>query len=227
MCGRFSITGDLDFYAEYFGVDEVLTDPLDKSWNVAPTDDVYVIAERNGQRQLDAMKWGLVPHWAKDTRSIQINARSETVATTPAFRDSFARKRCLIPADGFYEWETPENGRAPHWVYRADGHPMVFAGIWATRQDPESGQWHRTCSIITKDAEGVISAIHDRMPVALVPGVWDAWLDRELEDPDAALSLLQPTDPESIMEHLVSRKVNTVKNNSPDLRDRIEPETLF
>jgi putative SOS response-associated peptidase YedK len=112
-------------------------------------------------------------------------------------------------------------------VYRADGHPMVFAGIWATRQDPESGQWHRTCSIITKDAEGVISAIHDRMPVALVPGVWDAWLDRELEDPDAALSLLQPTDPESIMEHLVSRKVNTVKNNSPDLRDRIEPETLF
>ena len=227
MCGRFSITGDLDFYAEYFGVDEVLTDPLDKSWNVAPTDDVYVIAERNGQRQLDAMKWGLVPHWAKDTRSIQINARSETVATTPAFRDSFARKRCLIPADGFYEWETPENGRAPHWVYRADGHPMVFAGIWATRQDPESGQWHRTCSIITKDAEGVISAIHDRMPVALVPGVWDAWLDRELEDPDAALSLLQPTDPESIMEHLVSRKVNTVKNNSPDIRDRIEPETLF
>jgi putative SOS response-associated peptidase YedK len=227
VCGRFSITGDLDFYAEYFGVDEVLTDPLDKSWNVAPTDDVYVIAERNGQRQLDAMKWGLVPHWAKDTRSIQINARSETVATTPAFRDSFARKRCLIPADGFYEWETPENGRAPHWVYRADGHPMVFAGIWATRQDPESGQWHRTCSIITKDAEGVISAIHDRMPVALVPGVWDAWLDRELEDPDAALSLLQPTDPESIMEHLVSRKVNMVKNNSPDLRERIEPETLF
>ena len=227
MCGRFSITGDLDFYAEYFGVDDVLTDPLEKSWNVAPTDDVYVLAEREGRRQLGAMKWGLVPHWAKDTRSIQINARSETVATTPAFRDSFARKRCLIPADGFYEWETPENGRSPHWVYRADGHPMAFAGIWASRLDPESDEWRRTCSIITKDAEGVISSIHDRMPVALVPDVWDAWLDRDLLDPDAALSLLQPIDPESIMEHLVSRKVNTVKNNTPDLRHRVDPETLF
>jgi len=227
VCGRFSITGDLDFYAEYFGVDEVLTDPLAQSWNVAPTDDVYVIAEREGKRQLGAMKWGLVPHWAKDTRSIQINARSETVATTPAFRDSFARKRCLIPADGFYEWETPEKGRAPHWVYRADGHPMVFAGIWASRLDPESGEWRRTCSIITKDAEGVISSIHDRMPVALVPEVWGAWLDRDLDDADKALSLLEPIDPESIMEHLVSRKVNTVKNNTPDLRDRVEPETLF
>jgi len=227
VCGRFSITGDLDFYAEYFGVDDVLTDPLEKSWNVAPTDDVYVLAEREGRRQLGAMKWGLVPHWAKDTRSIQINARSETVATTPAFRDSFARKRCLIPADGFYEWETPENGRSPHWVYRADGHPMAFAGIWASRLDPESDEWRRTCSIITKDAEGVISSIHDRMPVALVPDVWDAWLDRDLLDPDAALSLLQPIDPESIMEHLVSRKVNTVKNNTPDLRHRVDPETLF
>jgi putative SOS response-associated peptidase YedK len=227
VCGRFSITGDLDFYAEYFGVDEVVTGPLGESWNVAPTDPVYVIRESDGQRQLGSMQWGLVPHWAKDTRSVQINARSETVATTAAFRDSFARKRCLIPADGFYEWEPPEQGRTPHWVYRADGHPMVFAGIWATRLDPETDTWHRTCSIITKDAEGVISSIHDRMPVALAPEVWDAWLDRELRDPEAALTLLQPIDSDSIMEHVVSRKVNTVKNNTPDLRDRTAPETLF
>lgn len=227
MCGRFSLTGDLDFYAEYFGVDEVLTEPIAKSWNVAPTDPVYVVAEREGKRQLGSMAWGLVPHWAEETKSIHINARSETVATTPAFRDSFARNRCLIPADGFYEWEPPERGRAPHWVYRADGHPMVFAGIWASRLDPNSGDWHRTCSILTRPAEGTIASIHDRMPVALIPEVWEAWLDRDLQDPEAALALVRPIDPDSIMEHLVSRRVNSVKNNTPDLNERIEPETLF
>jgi len=227
VCGRFSITGDVDFYAEYFGVDEVLTDSLEPNWNVAPTDPVYVVSETEGVRKLGSMRWGLVPHWAKDTRSIHINARSETVATTSAFRDSFSRKRCLIPADGFYEWEPPEDGRTPHWVYRADGYPMVFAGIWASRLDPDTDIWHRTCSIITADSEGTISRIHDRMPVALVPEVWEAWLDRELRDPEAARGLLQPIDPESIMEHIVSRKVNSVKNNGPELREKTEPETLF
>jgi putative SOS response-associated peptidase YedK len=227
VCGRFSITGDLDFYAEYFGVDEVVTEALEKSWNVAPTDPVYVVAKRDGKRQLGSMRWGLVPHWAEDTRSIHINARSETVASTPAFRDSFARKRCLIPADGFYEWETPERGRTPHWVYRADGYPMAFAGIWATRRDPATGEWHRTCSIVTAAASGAIASIHDRMPVSLVPEVWDSWLDRDLQDPEAALALIQTIDGDSIMEHIVSRQVNSVKNNTPDLRDRIEPETLF
>jgi putative SOS response-associated peptidase YedK len=172
------------------------------------------------------MRWGLVPHWAPDTRSIHINARAETVATTAAFRDSFARKRCLIPADGFYEWEPPGQGRTPHWVYRADGHPMVFAGIWSTRLDPGTGEWHRTCSIITTGAEGVIAGIHDRMPVSLPGHVWDPWLDRDLTDPEAVLSLLQPIDPDEIMEHTVSSRVNSVRNNTPDLRDPAV-ETLF
>ncbi len=227
MCGRFSLTGDLDFYAEYLGVDDVLTGPLEKSWNVAPTDDVYVVAERDGRRQLGSMTWGLVPHWAEDTKTTHINARSETVATTPAFRDSFARRRCLIPADGFYEWEPPARGRTPHWVYRADGHPMVFAGIWASRRDPDTGQRHRTCSILTKGAEGAIASIHDRMPISLAHDVWETWMDRDLHDPHVALGLLPAIDPDSIMEHVVSRKVNSVRNNTPDLHDRIEPETLF
>ncbi len=227
MCGRFSITGDLDFYAEYFGVDEVVTDQLEKSWNVAPTDPVYVIAERDGVRQLGSMKWGLVPHWAKNTKSIHINARSETVDTTAAFRDSFAKRRCLIPADGFYEWEPPEEGRTPHWVYKADGHPMVFAGIWASRFDDDSQEWQRTCSILTAAADGLIAEIHDRMPISLARSSWDAWLDRELTDSEVARGLITPEDPESLMEHVVSRKVNSVRNNTPDLRDRIEPETLF
>jgi putative SOS response-associated peptidase YedK len=227
VCGRFSMSGDLDFYVEYFGVDDVVTGPLDKSWNVAPTDPVYVIAERDGIRQLGSMKWGLIPHWAKDKRTIHINARAETVASTAAFRDSFARKRCLIPADGFYEWEPPEDGRTPHWVFRADGHPMVFAGIWASRLDESSNEWQRTCSIITTESTGVISNIHDRMPVSLSRDVWDAWLDRDLRDPDAAFSLIQTIDPDSIMEHIVSSRVNSVRNNTPDLRERAERETLF
>lgn len=227
MCGRFSITGDLDFYVEYFGVDAVITEPLAKSWNVAPTDYVYVVADRDGTRRLDSMRWGLVPHWAGDSKSIQINARVETVATTGMFRDSFARKRCLIPADGFYEWESPDRGRTPHWVYRADGHPMVFAGIWATRHDEGTDTWHRTCSIITTAAGGAVSHIHDRMPVTLSPDIWEAWLDRDLRDPETALGLIPALDPEEIMEHVVSRKVNAVRNNTSNLRDRAEPETLF
>jgi putative SOS response-associated peptidase YedK len=227
MCGRFSITGDLDFYAEYFGVDEVITDALEKNWNVAPTDPVYVVSERDGRRQLGSMRWGLVPHWSPDTKTIHINARSETVDSTAAFRDSFSRKRCLIPADGFYEWEPPDRGRTPHWVYRADGFPMVFAGIWASRFDQESEEWYRTCSILTAPAEGLISGIHDRMPVSLPAGVWDPWLDRELTDSQFARSIVSGIDPDLLMEHVVSRKVNSVKNNSPELREQTEPETLF
>jgi putative SOS response-associated peptidase YedK len=227
MCGRFSITGDLDFYAEYFGVDEIRTEPLAPSWNVAPTDDVYVIAEHDNTRHIGSMRWGLVPHWAKDKKSIQINARAETVATTSMFRDSFSRKRCLIPSDGFYEWEPAEEGRTPHWVYRADGHPMVFAGIWASRLDEETQQWERTCSILTTEAKGVISSIHHRMPVALDPDLWDSWLDREITDTETALGLIRTIDPDEIMEHAVSKRVNTVKNNDADLRAPAEPDTLF
>jgi putative SOS response-associated peptidase YedK len=194
---------------------------------VAPTDPVYVIAERDDSRQLGSMSWGLVPHWAKDMRSIHINARLETVATNPSFRDSFAGRRCLIPADGFYEWEPKDLGRTPHWVYRADGHPMVFAGIWATRRNDENGLWTRTCSIITTAAEGIIESIHDRMPVTLPSASWDAWLDRDLKDPDAALGLILPVDPEEVMEHPVSSRVNSVKNNGPELREKATPETLF
>jgi putative SOS response-associated peptidase YedK len=227
VCGRFSITGDLDFYAEYFGVDEVLAERLEPNWNVAPTDPVYVVAEREGVRTLGSMPWGLVPHWAKDTRSIHINSRAETVASNAAFRESFARRRCLIPADGFYEWEPKEAGGAPHWIYRADGHPMAFAGIWASRLGPDTDVWQRTCSIITTTADGAVSPIHDRMPVSLQPSVWVAWLDRGLQDPEAVTGLLQTIDPELIMEHAVSRLVNSVKNNGPELREKTEPGTLF
>ena len=222
MCGRFSLSGDVDFYAEYFGVDQVLTESLDRSWNVAPTDPVYVVAEREEMRNLGTMRWGLIPHWSGDTKSLNINARVETAATTPAFRDSFSRKRCLIPADGFYEWEPKEAGRRPHWIYRADGYPVGFAGLWSSWRKPINDEWIRSCAILTTAATGIIAGLHDRMPVALVPEVWETWLDRDLTHPEEVKALIQPIPSELWMEREVSSKVNSVRNNGPDL---LEPPT--
>jgi putative SOS response-associated peptidase YedK len=217
MCGRFSLSGDIDFYADYFGASAVV-DCLPPSWNVAPTDQVYVIAERDGRRVLETMRWGLVPHWAKDPKSIQINARSETASTSPAFRDSFARKRCLIPADGFYEWEPAGRGRIPHWIHRADGFPVGFAGIWSTRQNYE-GEWIRSCSILTQVGRGVVAPLHDRMPIALNPDSWEAWLDREITDPEEASRSLRAIDDDLWMEREVSTRVNSVRNNDPQVQE--------
>lgn len=226
MCGRYVLAADADDYAEFLRADRIVAEELERNHNVAPTDPVYAAAEWEGERLLGTMRWGLVPHWAKDRRTIHINARAETVATTPAFRDSFSRKRCLIPADGFYEWEPREAGHTPHWVYRSDGHPMAFAGIWSTWKDPSTDELVRTCSIITTEAAGPISSIHERMPVALVPDVWDAWLDRDLRDPAEAESLLQPIDPVEISEHAVSSLVNSVRNNGPQLTEPAEQRRL-
>jgi putative SOS response-associated peptidase YedK len=217
MCGRYVLGADADDYAEYFEVDRVVTESLAPSYNVAPTDLVYSVACHDGERQLGTMRWGLVPHWAKDTKAIQINARVETLTTSPMFRDSFARKRCIIPADGFYEWEPKTEGRHPHWVYRADGFPMGFAGVWSTRKDPETGLFVRTCAIVTTKSAGPVAPIHDRMPVALDPSVWGAWLDRDLTDPAEAAKLLRAIPPEMVMEHQVSPEVNSVRNNRREL----------
>ncbi|MFO7299419.1 MAG: SOS response-associated peptidase [Actinomycetes bacterium] len=228
MCGRFSLTGDLDFYAEYFAVDEVVTPGLEKRWNVAPTDPILVVAERDDRRLLGTMRWGLLPHWVDDPKERgHINARVETVATNNTFRDSFARRRCLIPADGFYEWEPREKGRHPHWIYRADGHPMVFAGIWSVRKDPATGEWLRSCAIITRPAEGVVASIHDRMPAVVPREAWATWLDRQMTDPEAALDIIREVDTDALMEHRVSRAVNSVRNDGPHLVEPAEPETLF
>jgi len=232
MCGRFSLSGEVDFYAEYFGTSVVATEELEPSWNVAPTDDVYVVAQRiddggHQERGLRTMRWGLIPHWAKEGKSININARAETVATTPAFRDSFSRKRCLIPADGFYEWEAKDKGRAPHWVFRADGYPVGFAGLWSSWKNPADGSWVRSCAIITTAATGVISSLHNRMPVALLPEAWAPWLDRELTDPGKAADVLAPIEADLWMEREVSTRVNNVRNNGPELQGPPDQQRLL
>lgn len=217
MCGRFATTGEIDFYAQYYGADEVATEAIDPSWNVAPTDETYVVAEHEEHRKLGRMGWGLIPHWAKDRKSIHINARAETVATTPAFKRALSVHRCLVPADGFYEWEPKEQGRTPHWVYRADGFPMTFAAIWSAWKDPATDQWTRRFAIVTTAAEGVIANIHDRMPVIMRQENWEGWLDRDLTDPVAAHALLQPVDPDLVMEYAVGSEVNNVRNNAASL----------
>jgi putative SOS response-associated peptidase YedK len=224
MCGRFVQSQDPEFYADVFRVETIKTDPIAASFNVAPTDQVYAIAEHDGTRLLGSFRWGLIPWWAKDRKigSRNINARSETVAVKPAFRDSFARRRCLIPADGFYEWKRLPKGKLPHYIYRADGQPLAFAGLWSSWKDPESGDRVRTCTIITGRPNDLVAPIHDRMPLILDEATWSDWLDTTIGD-HAELERLLAVYPASEMaEHPVSTLVNKVANNYPECIEPLE-----
>lgn len=227
MCGRYVLAADASDYCEYFAVDRIETEALSPSYNVAPTDPVYAIAEWNEERLLGSMSWGFTPHWAPDRKGMQINARLETVAGKAMFRDSFSRRRCLIPADGFYEWEPKDRGRTPHWIYRADGFPMAFAGLYTGWTIPQTGDRIRTCAIITTKADPVIAPIHDRMPLSLPPEMWDAWLDRELTDSEQVAALMRDLAPVELVEHAVSNSVNSVRNKARELTHPKEPDSLF
>lgn len=224
MCGRYVIQADPADFAEYFGVDAVKTESLGMNYNVAPTDPVYAVASHDGERLLGAFRWGFIPHWAKDKKSIQINARAETVATKPMFRDSFSRKRCILPASGFYEWEPKERGRLPHYIYLTDDRPMGFAGIWSSWKDPETDEWIRTCAIVTTSANAAIDQIHTRMPVILAADTWDEWLDRDNRDAESVEPMLQPYPADEVREHAVSTLVNSVRNNLPENLTPLPPE---
>ena len=210
--------------ADYLGVEDV-RETLDPSWNVAPTDSVYaVIQGKDGHRRLGTLRWGLVPHWARDPSigSRMINARAETLESK--FRTTFERRRCLIPADGFYEWEKKDDGtRQPWFITRSDGAPMVFAGLWELWREPgspEDAEPLRTCTIVTTDANDLVARVHDRMPVVLGPGDWDRWIDRSVTDTGELSRLLVPPDHRQFEMVEVSTKVNNVRNNGAEL---IEP----
>jgi putative SOS response-associated peptidase YedK len=224
MCGRFVQTQSAETYAEYFSVDVVRSDPLPASWNVAPTDRVYAIAEHHDERLLGTFEWGLVPWWAKDRKiaAKHINARVETVADKPAFRDSFREKRCIVPADGFYEWEKKDKGKLPHYIYRTTGEPLALAGLWAAWKDPETEERHRTCTIITGEPDAKVAPLHNRMPVILPEAVWGAWLDPTIEDSSTLRTLLGSFESPDLAEHAVSTLVNKVANNLPDLVKPLE-----
>lgn len=232
MCGRFVATATPAQLADFLRVDDVRTEALGTSWNVAPTDRVYAVAEnRAGERLLGAYRWGLVPSWAKDPKigSRMINARAETLEAK--FRPAFERRRCLLPADGFYEWEKRSDGtKQPWFIHRADGAPMVFGGLWEVwrragefRSAADDDEPLRTCSIITTEANDLLAPIHDRMPLVLGPDDWEVWLDREVTDVDVVRRLLRPADPGWFDLYEVSTAVNSVRNNSGDLMAPLNP----
>ncbi len=218
MCGRFVQARDPAEYAEVFDAHLTAAESAPPSFNIAPTHPVYAVAEHGGQRLLGTFLWGLIPWWAKDRRiaARNINARVETVAGKPAFRDSFATRRCIIPADGFYEWQAKPRGKLPHYIYAADGRPLALAGLWASWSDPETEERVKTCTIITGPPNDLMAEIHDRMPVVLPPGAWAAWLEPAGNQPESLLDLLEVLPAEAMAHHPVSTLVNKVANNFPE-----------
>ncbi|MGO1974216.1 MAG: SOS response-associated peptidase [Propionibacteriaceae bacterium] len=243
MCGRYAASANPDELVEEFEVDQVSDALPGPDWNVAPTVAVPAVLERldrdSGEvtRKLRPLTWGLVPSWAKE-KSIgarMINARYETVAEKPAFRKAFATRRCLLPADGYYEWYTPEVAdgasspkkpkKQPFFIHRSDGQRLAMAGIYEYWRDPDKPRdddsaWLRTCTIITTRATDAVGHIHDRMPMIIPDANWGAWLDPRHTDPVAALELLGVTDAHLLEAYAVSTDVNSVRNNTPSL---VEP----
>lgn len=222
MCGRFVAMTDPEGLVRFFVVDERRDEDLLPNPNVAPTEPVRAVAEHQGKRVLVTFRWGLVPHWASDRRgaSRMINARSETAASKPAFRTALSRRRCLVPADGFYEWKRgPDGTKTPHYVSAAAGAPLALAGLWETWRDPgdPAAAPLRTCAILTTEANDALRALHDRMPVILEPSSWDRWLDRDLREPEAVRDLLVPYPPDLLALHEVSRDVNDARVKDPQL----------
>ncbi len=227
VCGRYVTVSSPALLAERFHVTEVRPESLEPSYNVAPRADVPVVAERHGERVLDVVRWGLVPFWAKDPSigDRMINARAEKLLTSNAFKRAFERKRCIVPADGFYEWQKIEGKRKQPWfIRRRDGEPLAFAGLWETWHDPDADDDApplRTCVIITTEPNELLEPIHDRMPVVLPESQWDTWLDVDNHDVASLRTLFVPIPVDELEAWCVSTLVNKADNDGPDL---IEPE---
>jgi putative SOS response-associated peptidase YedK len=197
-------------------------DDLQPTYNLAPTDQAAVVVERGDRRAIRAYRWGLIPSWAKDEKiaSKLFNARAETLATSGAFRDSFRRRRCIVPADGFYEWQRSGGARRPFLIQRTDGAPLALAGLWSGWRHPQTEQLIRTFTIVTTSANHALSPIHDRMPVVLEPKDWSRWLDTTTDDIEELHGLLVPAPDDELLMYPVRPLVNNVRNNGPEL---IEP----
>ena len=242
MCGRYASSASPTQLAEEFDVDDILDGLPGPDYNVAPTVAVPAVFERRVKdtgevrRRLAPLVWGLVPSWAKDPGigSRMINARLETVAEKSAYAKAFRSRRCLLPADGFYEWYSPEQPtpvpgtraakprKQPFFIHRADGGRLVMAGIYEIWRDPAKDRdddtaWLRTCSVITTQATDAAGHIHDRMPMVVPAAAIDRWLDPDLTDPAEALALLSVTDAAALEAYAVSTAVNSVQNNEPAL----------
>lgn len=230
MCGRFAAVAPTRYLAERFSA--VATPTVgdhQPSWNVAPSLDLRAVVERQNQGRLVVpLRWGLVPHWASDPSigNRLTNARAETVATKPAFAAALSRRRCLVPADGFYEWARVENGtkrggRQPYWFTRRDHDLIALGGLWETWRDP-SGELVRTVCLITTEGNADLEGVHDRMPVIIEPADWDRWLNPEVSDPNGVADLLRPSPQRRLERHPVSAAVNKTDVDGPSLVDPID-----
>ena len=230
MCGRYASARSVDDIASAFGIhDEDIDTPPAADWNIAPTKPVAVVLVRSGRRVLTSARWGLVPAWATDPSigTRLINARLETVTDKPAFRDALGARRCLLPADGWYEWATrPDGSRQPYYLAPDDGSVVAFAGLWEVWRDAE-GRPLVSATIVTGPAPDDLRAIHDRAPVVLDPDRWTSWLDPQARSP---ASLLTSTRTGAVRPRTVSDAVGDVRANGPALTlavDVAEQPTLF
>jgi putative SOS response-associated peptidase YedK len=242
MCGRYSITSPAEAIQRVFQVPELPNLPA--RYNVAPTQDVPVVRvvgdnrdgdaeepEADGGRHLVQLRWGLVPFWAEDPSigAKMINARAESAADKPAFRAAFRRRRCLVVADGFYEWQAPPKGgsgekgqrKQPYRIQLTSGEPFGFAGLWERWRDPADQSVLETCTILTTDANDALREIHPRMPVMLSPETFGTWLDPET-DVETAKRLLAPDPDEQLTAYPISTRVNAVRNDDPTILEPID-----
>ena len=228
MCGRFTQQRPSAELAALFAAEDLAESPGER-YNLAPQQMGLVVVERDDlRRAIVPYRWGLIPSWARDARigGRLINARAETVATTPAFRASFQKRRCIVPADGFYEWErmTPAI-RQPNLIRRVDGEPMAFAGLWSIWRDPArpESELVRSFTVITTTANATLEPIHDRMPVILPASAWETWLAPTPAEPGELLALLRPASDDLLERFPVSKRVNDARNEGPDLVVRLGP----
>ncbi|OBI84538.1 SOS response-associated peptidase [Mycobacterium sp. E740] len=245
MCGRFAVTTDPALLAEKIkAIDETTTaakgnDASGANYNVAPTTTISTVVKRHSEpddeatRRVRSMRWGLIPSWAKTTEEggpetkgpLLINARSDKLTTSPAFRSSAKNKRCLVPMDGWYEWQGEKGAKTPFFMYAADGEPLFMAGLWTTWRPKTAAADAKpllSCTIVTTDAAGPLAEIHDRMPLTVSERDWDRWLD-----PDAPIDeglLRGHGDLDRIEIREVSRLVNSVRNNGPELIEPVPPQ---
>ena len=227
MCGRYRLSRRKQIIEEHF---DAIGDPDDwiPRYNIAPTQPVPVIRQHPTEptRHLSQLRWGLIPYWSKDASGAarMINARSETAHTLPAFRDAMKYRRCLVPADGFYEWKRSGTTRQPYCFEVNEGAQFAFAGLWEGWKDP-SDTWIKTCTILTTTPNAVTSAVHDRMPVILDPSDYDLWLDPGMKGSAALSQLLKPFDSRLMRCYPVSSRINQVQNDDPECSKPIKLPT--
>lgn len=222
MCGRYDNLIAREAYRALFQTTRLPNWNFPPRYNVAPTDQIPIVRidPRDGTRELALARWGLIPFWMKQKPKVpHINARAETVHTAPMFREAFAKRRCLIPATGFYEWEKRADGRQPYRFVRKDLEPFAFAGLWEYAKI--EGEAIVSATVVVGKPNRIAAGIHDRMPVILMPDDYDAWLD-EATPIDAARAMLKPYDAEMMKAYAVNRAVNSVKNDTEECIEAVE-----